>query len=95
MITKLLLKQNKRANDVQGEKGRGKLLGSESRCSIFLGLQPREGLISQALMRIVKGCRDFSMSLAYCICEVHKERHSGTASFMANKTELVPTVTQG
>lgn len=46
MITKLLLTQNKRANDAQGEKGRGRQLGSETKC--ILGLQPREGVISQA-----------------------------------------------
>lgn len=38
---------------------------------VFSGLQPREGLISQALVRVVKGCHDFCTSLAYGICEVH------------------------
>lgn len=69
MITKLLLMQNKRANDIRGEKGRGKQLGSESRC--ISGLQPREGLIFQALVHVVKGCHDFSVSLAYYIYEFH------------------------
>lgn len=40
MITKLLLLQNKRANDAQGGKGRGKQLGSESRC-ILRTVAPR------------------------------------------------------
>lgn len=69
MITKLLVTQNKRANDVQGEKGRGRQLGSGTKC--ILGVQPREGVISRALVHVVKGCHAFSLPLAYCICEVH------------------------
>lgn len=53
MITKLHLVRNERANDAQREEGRGRQLGSETKC--ISGLQPREGLISQALVHVVKG----------------------------------------
>lgn len=36
-----------------------------------LGLQPREGFVPQALVHVVKGCHDFRVPLACCICEVH------------------------
>lgn len=38
---------------------------------VFSGLQPREGLISQALVHVVKGYYDSCAPLAYCNCEVH------------------------
>lgn len=69
MITKLLLMQNKRANDTQGEKEKGKQFGSQS--GVFWGLQPQERLISQALVRVVK-CHDFSVS---CIVSVRSMKN--------------------
>lgn len=49
MIAELLLLRNESANDAQGEEGRGRQLGSETEC--VLGLQPREGLLFQALYK--------------------------------------------
>lgn len=60
MITKLLLVRNERANDAHREEGKGRQLGSEIKC--ILGLQPREDLISQAL--VVKGYHAFSVCLS-------------------------------
>lgn len=37
---------------------------------VFSGLQPREGFISQALLRVVKGYYGSRAPLAYCNCEV-------------------------
>ena len=62
---------------------------------VLSGLQPREGLISQALAHVVNWCHEFLASLAYCNCEVHQERLAWTTSYMANKTELKWIVTQG
>lgn len=74
---------------------RGEVNSLAQSLGVFSRLQPGEGLISQARVRAVKGYHDFSVCLAYCICEDHSERYAGTASFTAKKPESELTVTQG
>lgn len=76
-------------------EGRGKGNSLAQNLGVFSGLSPRGGLISQSLVCVVKGCHDFSVSLAYCIREVHQERHAGTTSFMANETECHSRMSRG
>lgn len=65
------------------------------RLGVFSRLQPGEGLIPVACVHVVKGYHDFSVCLAYHICEDHLKWLTETSSFMANKTESELTVTQG
>ena len=69
MITKVSQGKIKEPVIYRERMGRRKQLGSES--GVFSGLQPREGLISQALVHIVKGYYDSRAPSAYCNCEVH------------------------
>lgn len=74
---------------------KGEVNSLAQRLGVFSRLQPGEGLIPVACVRVVKGYHDFSVSLAYCIREDHLKRLAEKTSFIVNKTESEPTVTQG
>ena len=69
MITKVSQREIKEPAMYRERMGEGNSLAQN--LGVFSGLQPQEGLISQALVHIVKGYYDSCAPLAYCNCEVH------------------------
>jgi hypothetical protein len=76
-----------------GREGKRETARLGSRCILETAASGRLEILS--FVRVVKGCHDFNVCLAYYIWEDHSERRKGTISFMANNTESELTVTQG
>lgn len=68
MITKV--SQGKMKGPVMHRERMGEGNSLAQNLGVFSGLQPPEGLISQALLHVVNGYYDSRAALAYCNCEV-------------------------